>query len=164
SNKQNKTKVSTMTFKTHTLTCLRGGAMLLALCAAATARADYASDVVAKGPLAYWRFNETAASPPLNKITNSGSLGNIADGYPVQNTDPGVVKGEPGVVGTCLRFHNGGQTDVGNCLSKVDVPWNAALNPKPPFSVEFWAKPTALGSDSTGYSPLSNFNPNWNGG
>jgi hypothetical protein len=138
--------------------------MLLALFAAAAARADYASDVLAKGPLGYWRFNETAPSPALDTVTNSSPLGSIANGYVVEN-GTNLLKGQPGIVGNCLLFYNAGNTDVGNCLAKVDVPFNVALNPPPPFSVEFWAKPNSLGGDSTGDSPVSNFNPNWyNGG
>jgi len=39
------------------------------------------------------------------------------------------------------------------------VPWNAALNPNVPFSVEMWAKFNALGTDTTGTCPLSSFSP-----
>src|SRR6185295_6480158 len=47
---------------------------------------------------------------------------------------------------------------------KIDVPFNDALNPSYPFSVEFWVKPNHLGGDATGACPLSSFNPNWYGG
>lgn len=129
---------------------------------ALTVRADYSNTVASFNPLAYWRFNETVISPPLNKVLNSGSLGSTADGYIVFD----AAKGEPGalgLLGNSVRLVNNGNT-VGYCGSKVDVPYSAALNPVAPFSVEFWAKPNSLGAEPTGFSPISCFNPNFFGG
>src|SRR6266850_3539640 len=127
-------------------------------CIAAQA-ADYPTTVLSHNPVGYWRFDETASSPPLNKLANSGSVGSIADGIAVAD----VGKGEPGRVGSCIRLNNPA-FDAGHCSSKVDVPFNATLNPAPPFSIEFWAKPNGLGADPTGFCPLSSFNPNGFGG
>src|SRR5882724_2217368 len=110
------------------------GAVLLAS-SARLAAADYQSTVLSHNPLAYWRLDETAPAPPLNKVANSGSLGSAGDGYAVLD----VVKGQAGVVGNCIRLNNANST-IGHCGSKVDVPFNAALNPAS-FSVEFWARP-----------------------
>src|SRR5262249_43810761 len=63
----------------------------------------------------------------------------------------------------CIRFNNPSD-DVTLLRSKVEVPWNAALNPNPPFTVEFWAKPNSIGNDGTGFCPVSNFDPNWYSG
>ena len=126
--------------------------------AAVSARADYASTILSLGPIGYWRFNDAGASPPLNVITNATALGAIANGVCVDNP----VKGQPGIIGTCVQFLNPG-APVGYVGTKIDIPWNAALNPNPPFSIEFWARPTSLSSDSTGYCPLSNFDPNFSG-
>jgi len=41
--------------------------------AALTVRADYSNTIGSFNPLAYWRLNETAASPALNTVANSGS-------------------------------------------------------------------------------------------
>lgn len=134
--------------------------MLLALTVVPNLRADYASSVLAKNPLAYWRLNETTASPPLNTVANSSPLGSIVTGYVVGTAN----KGQAGIVGNCIRFNNPGVV-IGNCDSKVDVPWNANLNPLPPLTIEFWAKPAALpATDVTGVCPVSSFNPNWYGG
>src|SRR5207248_2883260 len=111
-------------------------------------RADYSNTVGTLGPLGYWRFNETAASPALNKVANLGSVGSAGDGYIVLD----VGKGQAGKFNNCIRLVNTGNT-VAYCGSKVDVPFNAALNPNFPFSVEFWANPSGLGTDSTGFSP-----------
>src|SRR4029079_16240569 len=95
-------------------------------------------------------FGETAASPALNRITNASPLGSVIDGAVILDAD----KGEPGIVGNGVRFHNP-SVDAGYCGSKVDVPFNAALNKSGPFSVEFWVKPNALGADATGMAVVS---------
>jgi Concanavalin A-like lectin/glucanases superfamily/Immunoglobulin domain len=128
------------------------------LCAAAQA-ADYPTTVLSHNPLAYWRLDESASSPAINKVANAGSLGSIADGYIVA----GVGKGQPGRVGNAIRLSNP-SLDAGVCNTKVDVTYNPGLNPAPPFSVEFWAEPNAIGADATGLCALSSFNPNWFGG
>src|SRR5437868_165566 len=129
------------------------------LCSLTQLWADYATALQALNPLGYWRFNETATSPAINKVANLGSLGSIGDGYVVLD----VGKGEPGIVGNAIRLNNP-TSNTGYAGSKVDVPFNAALNQLPPFSVEFWAKPASVSTDSTGVSPLSSMNPDGNGG
>ena len=135
-------------------------AVLLSAAAVWSARADYPSIILTHSPLGYWRFDETVISPPLNKITNATALGSIADGFCVAD----ATKGQPGIVGNSVRFNNPGNV-VGFCGSKIDVPYNAALNPNPPFSIEFWTKPNSLGSDTSfGFCPLENLDPNFSSG
>ncbi|HEX3359325.1 MAG TPA: LamG-like jellyroll fold domain-containing protein, partial [Tepidisphaeraceae bacterium] len=135
-------------------------ASTLALACIAASAADYQTTVSGFGPLGYWRLDETTTAPAVNKVSNVGSLGSSADGMVVLD----VGKGEPGVVGNSIRLNNPGPT-TGYAGSKVDVPYNAGLNPVPPFSIEFWAKPNSLaGTDSTGVCPLSSFDPNNFGG
>lgn len=131
--------------------CLIGSAI-------SSARADYASTVSGYGPLAYYRFNETIATPPLNTVANLGSLGAAANGYVVN----GAAKGEAGVVGNSVRFSNPG-TMIELSATKIDVPYQPLLNTAT-FSVEFWAKPNNLGTNDPGLCPISNFDPNWFGG
>jgi len=134
-------------------------AALLSCLAATTARADYSSTVLSYNPLGYWRFNETAAAPPLNEVANSGNLGSIANGEIVMD----VGKGEPGVIGNAIRLNNASST-IAHSGSKVDVPFNTGLA-TPVFTVEFWAKPFTLpATDATGVCPISFFNQNWYGG
>jgi len=60
------------------------------------------------------------------------------------------LTGQPGgIVGNAVQLINAGDA-VGYCYTRIDIPNLAALNPQPPFTVEFWAKPTSLSSDSTG--------------
>src|SRR5436309_7924674 len=131
--------------------CPVAATLLLAFSGVFTVRAaDYASTVASFNPLAYWRFNETATSPPLNKTTNSSSMGSILDGYVVAD----ALLGEPGIVGKCVRITNPGSADAGTCKGKIDVPFNAALNKDGAFSFEFWMMPNSLG-DPNGMAVLS---------
>ncbi len=135
--------------KTPARLCIVATSALL-FCSSLHTRADYASTVSALNPAGYWRFNETATMPPLNRVPNASSLGSVLDGYAILD----ATKGEPGVVGNAMRFFNNGVA-AGYCGSKVDVPFNYALNPVGPFSVELWFKPNALGADATGMAIFS---------
>ena len=46
------------------------------LCSLTQLWADYATTLQALNPLGYWRFNETATSPAINKVATSGSNAN----------------------------------------------------------------------------------------
>ncbi|HUA66825.1 MAG TPA: LamG-like jellyroll fold domain-containing protein [Alphaproteobacteria bacterium] len=145
------------------LACLVGAVLATAVLVS-TARADYISTLNGLGPVGWWRFNDSTATAPLFIVTNAGSLGSVANGYVVQTVSDTPLLGQPGLIGNCVRFINPGESDAGNCDSKIDVPWQAGLNQNPPFSIEFWAKPNSLGSDSTGFCPLEDFNPTGNEG
>src|SRR5215472_16755796 len=112
----------------------RFGTALLALSGSALQAADYPTTILSHHPAAYWRFNETAPpSPALNLVTNYGSVGSAGDGVAVRQ----VTKGQPGIVGHSILLYNGGVGST-ECDSKVDVPFNAALSPNAPFTVELW--------------------------
>src|SRR5882724_1986066 len=123
--------------------------LLLALSGLLTRGADYATTMTTFAPLAYWRFNETATSPALNKTSNSSSMGSILDGYVVAD----AKLGEPGIVGKSVRITNPGSS-AGYCNGKIDIPFNAALNKPGAFSFEFWMMPNTLG-DTAGMAILS---------
>ncbi len=124
--------------------------LLTCIAPAIVTRADYSSSVSALNPLGYWRFNETATSPPQNKVANASTLGSIIDGAVILD----AAKGESGVVGNSVRFFNPGVA-AGYAGSKLDIPYNAALNKSGPFSVEVWVKPNSLGGDSAGMAVFS---------
>jgi hypothetical protein len=110
---------------------LCAAATAAALCSAGpSARADYPSQVLAFQPLTYWRFSETG--PFSFTATNLGTLGAAANGV---YSDPTAMEGQPGaLVGssdTAAAFNGS--------YEKIDVPFNAALNPAS-FSFECWAK------------------------
>jgi hypothetical protein len=117
--------------------------VLLALAAVLPARADYSNTVASFNPVAYWRLNETTAVPPANIVANAGTLGEAGTGFAIPGTALGFA--QPGVVGNSITFSNA--TAGHNAFdpnSIVNVPYNAALNPNGPFTIEFWAKPTSL--------------------
>jgi hypothetical protein len=131
------------------------GAILLGTLAALPLRAqNYPTLLQAQAPFDWWRFEETTPSPAVNVISNHGSVGAIGTGYVVD----GALTGVPGIVGNAVLLSNPGDT-VGDCLTRIDIPNVAALNPEPPFTIEFWAKPTTLSSDSTGVCILSSLSP-----
>src|SRR5947208_7990868 len=106
--------------------------LLLAFSGPFTAQAaDYASTVLSNAPLAYWRFNEAAASPALNKTTNSSSMGSILDGYVVAD----AMLGQPGIVGNSVLVTNSCSAP-GCCSSKIDFRFNVALNTDGAFSID----------------------------
>src|SRR5262245_6711926 len=89
------------------------GALLLAFSTVHALASDYPTTVQSFNPLGYWRLDETATAPAVNKVSNLGSLGSTADGLVVLD----VGKGQLGVVGNCIRLNNPGNT-VGYAGSK----------------------------------------------
>ena len=126
------------------LSPIKLAATLLALCAGLTARADYSTTVMSLKPAGYWRLNETAAVPAPDWATNSGTAGFSAYGAYLS----GVVHPSTGAL--VAQPNDGAAGFSGN---RVSIPYNAALNPNAPFSVECWVYKTA----GAGYplSPLS---------
>jgi hypothetical protein len=101
------------------------------------AKADYPSEVLADGPLVYYRLNESVTTPTFDTATNSGSFG--AAGNALYNSATHLVAGaivaQPG--NTAVNFPGAGN---------VAVPFQAGLNVAGPFTFEFWAKPDAAAS------------------
>ena len=142
--------------KSWILALLCGGAILLGNLTTFSARADYPSIVLSLSPLDYWRFNETTNSPAANTVSNLGSAGAAATGYVLA----GAITGQPGIVGNCVLFTNTGQNTLYD-YTRIDIANLPALNPEPPFTVEFWAKPNSPfnPSDGTGLCPMSSLSP-----
>ena len=94
-------------------------------------------------PLTYWRFSE--AGPFSFTATNLGTLGAAGNGA---YSYPGAMEGQPGaLVGstdTAAAFN--GSSD------KIDVPFNAALNPAS-FTFECWAN--VQGGEGSYRSPVT---------
>ncbi len=128
-------------------TCRLGTAALFMFCMLTIRAADFPTSMTNLNPAAWWRFNETAASPAPNIASNWSTLGAAGNGYVLEQATNGVA----GRVGNAVQL-------IGNNSSCVEVPFNPALNPNPPFSLEFWVEADAQG-DATGNCPLSSFNP-----
>ena len=125
---------------------LAGAILLGALATLPIHAQNYPTLIQAQSPLDYWRFDETTPAPAPDIISNLGSAGPAGNGYAVD----GALTGQPGgIVGNAVQLINVGDT-VGDCYTRIDIPNLAALNPNPPFTIEFWAKPTSLSADSTG--------------
>jgi hypothetical protein len=124
------------------------GAILFGALGALPVLAQFDTIISSQSPLDWWKFDETQASPPINLVSNSGSLGAPGTGYVVGT----VTLGVPGIVGNAALFINTGQ-NVGNCTARIDIPNRPELNPQPPFTIEFWAQPTLP------YSPASDETP-----
>lgn len=146
------------TLKPWKLSCRLAGATLLGALAALPGRAqDFPTKLETLGPINYWRLNETTPSPAINTVSNQGSAGAVGTGYVVD----GALTGQPGIVGNSVLLSQG---DTGDCITRVDIPNNRAFNPDPPFSIEFWANPTSISTDSTGLAVLSSMSPFPGGG
>jgi len=126
-----------MTVKYHKARVQIAGALLVALSATLSGRADYQSTVLSQGPVGYWRLNGTVQPPtPPIYATNSGTLGAAGNGEYIQanrGITPGAIVSEPN--SGAVQFL--GSVD-GN---RVRVPYATQWNPTGPFSVELWAKP-----------------------
>jgi hypothetical protein len=112
-----------------------------------TVRADYPTTVLSQRPVGYWRLNESAQPPPPSPAANFGTVGSDVDGQYLN----GPLLGQPGALtnspATSVQFFNPNQ-DPTYGGSKVEVPYDDRLNPQPPFSVEFWAKPSMVVTDA----------------
>src|SRR5262249_36529815 len=100
---------------------------------------------------------ETNLPPPASLATNSGSVGAAGNGLDFS----GVQPAQPGIVAASYRFSNP-SLSVGLFGSHVDVPYNAALNPAGPFTIELWVKPAQLTPDL--FCPAAALDTSQNGG
>jgi hypothetical protein len=113
------------------------GTILLGTLATPPASAqDYPTLIQAQSPVDYWRLDETTPSPAINTVSNLGSTGAAGTGYVLN----GALTGQPGIVGNSIRLFNLGQY-TGQDTKMVDIPNLPALNPEPPFTIEFWTLP-----------------------
>lgn len=98
------------------------------------ARADYSSTVMGFNPVAYYRLNETASVPAMDRATNRGTTGAAGTGYYINSPlheQPGalVASGD-----TAVAFD-------GTSAQQMQMPFNPALNPLGAFTVEAWVNP-----------------------
>lgn len=112
--------------------------VFLALILTAPTRADYATDVLADSPMAYWKLNETPGAG-----TFVDSTANLHDGM----ADPGLVSGLAGLLatdpaGTSIRI-TGGAADP-----RIVVPgWDKFITGvSTGYTVEYWMKIETLPS------------------
>lgn len=117
------------------------GATLATLFAGITGMADYPAALVQQGPVGYWRLNETIQPPAPAPAANLGALGATGNGTYILDAKKGFPGAIPGNPDTAARFSNP-KLDATYGGSKVEIPYNPALNVAGPFSFEIWAKPS----------------------
>jgi hypothetical protein len=95
----------------------------------------YAKVVLADDPVAFWRLDESEGS--FTAVDAAGTFdGEYAPG--AGTITYGVDTGIPGETNKAVSL-----TDMG----QVKVPWALELNPRGPFTVEFWIQPASPGED-----------------
>lgn len=100
----------------------------------------YAQEVLAGGPIAYWRLGEQAGAYAYNAVNVTAHRGDYQNGPLLRQTDTPLV----GDIDTGVDFDG---TD-----DRIQVPYNAALHPAS-LTVSFWAK--AEGGQGTYRAPLT---------
>jgi len=123
-------------------------ALVAVLCAMAAAplRADYASTVLADGPKAYYRLNDSTVRSNVNENQGSlGASGNLTNTFNLVPI-PGAIVGDP----NRAQFFDTGST-------YGMIPFAPALNPDntKPFTIEAWFYP-ASDQISSGQCPMNN--------
>lgn len=112
-----------------------------------------AEDMLADGPLGYWRLDEIGTNGPA---ANSGSLGAAADGAFLGGVTNGLAGPRPP---TQPGFEStNGAASFNGTNATIDIPYSVALNPTNAFSAELWVKLAAVSTSSTRYCPLSSIN------
>ncbi|MCS7304663.1 MAG: PEP-CTERM sorting domain-containing protein [Thermoguttaceae bacterium] len=100
----------------------------------------YAQEVLAGGPIAYWRLGEQAGTSAYNAVNVSQHVGTYQNGAVLRQTDRPLADD----IDTSVDFDG---TD-----DRIVVPYNAALHPAS-LSVSFWAK--VEGGQDSYRSPLT---------
>jgi hypothetical protein len=147
---------------TYRYISLTAAAILIGSLALPVRAQNFSTQILDQGPIDYWPLYETnASSPPVDTVSNLGSAGIAATGYLLG----GAIRGETrGAVNNYVMFTNNGQ-NIAYCYTRLDIPNLAALNPQPPFTIEFWAKvnspfnPTGDGTPPTGVAAIASLSP-----
>jgi autotransporter-associated beta strand protein len=121
------------------------------ICASAPlANADYESEILSEGPLAYYRFNDGVTSAPFDYADNLGSFGASSDFIYASSAIRPVAGALIGSSNTATRVSGTG----------ASIPYQAALNPLGSFTVEIWLKPNIIPATGALISPISSWREN----
>lgn len=104
---------------------------------------NYPEDVVADAPLAYWRLNEAGTNKPA---LNQGSLGTALNGSYMSGSTNTLTGPRPPEFSGFETMNYAARTAGGGY---IEAPYDPALNPDGPFTVEVWINPDSLGSTRT---------------
>jgi hypothetical protein len=110
-------------------------AVLVGLCAASPARADYPGTVLSLNPAGYYRLSETTPNVSDTAI-NSGTIGALGNGFYIN--DGGATHPVPSIV---PGSQNGAMAAyMAAPIRYVQVPLNPANNPAGAFTAECWVQ------------------------
>ena len=110
-----------------------GTALILAVSAAATARADYSSTVLSQNPAGYYQLNETVVPAAAPVATNYGTLGSAATGTYTASPQTDATGPFSGAV----------SVGVDGSSQYINTPWTSGLNTSQ-FTYEVWALPAQV--------------------
>lgn len=120
----------------------------------AASAASYPDTVLADGPVAYYRLEDSSGASTVIDSSASGAFtADIAfDDYA---TWPKLE--QPGVGSNSVSFHP--YTDEFGFPQKsyISVPYTADLNQPGPFTAEAWVRPTSVAKGDNWRSPVGNF-------
>ena len=106
--------------------------------------ADYPSTILADGPIAYYRLEETSGT----FAADSSASGAFPGTYVAAGAFPTL--GQPGIDTNSIGL-SASQT------AAVTAGYYPELNAQAPFSFEIWARPTSIPSDGNYRCPVGNF-------
>lgn len=114
--------------------------------------ADYASEVLLDGPVAYYRLGEAPPvaaegavnDPARSTAVNKGSAGSAADGLHFPGAKHGRAGALAGSTDTAIGFSVIDKTTGDGGVPTI-IPYTAELNPDGPFTVEVWMRPASDG-------------------
>jgi hypothetical protein len=100
--------------------------LVCVLCAASVSYADYASDILALGPIGYYPMEEAPGAAIGDPLANLGSLGDGVYGIAIDN-NPGCLpaSGLAGTVGSCAGFSDAGGGDYAQMNLGTDAAFNS---------------------------------------
>ena len=118
-----------------------------------SARADYATEILADSPLAYWRFSDGVVTDDLDSVLNTGSAAAAGNGLGSGTYTRGVAGAVAG--NTAIRFSQAAPADIaytGGFAVENHPAFNPSHTGPNPFTVECWVLPA--NNTSTLLSPL----------
>ena len=112
--------------------------------------ATVAADVLASGPVAYWRLGEAAGTV----FTNAGAIASTGDGTGSGGLTLGVAGPQSPAYKGLETTNRGVRFD--GATGKIETGYTPDLNPATAFTVEFWARPTSFTTGNR--CPVSSIN------
>jgi hypothetical protein len=128
------------------------------LTATPVSAATYSETVLADAPLAYYRFEEPVDATGIVNAVNPDLYAGLATFDDLQ-AYPKFA--QAGILTQSVGFHLYTQEGVAE-KSHIEIPYDPALNPAGPFTVELWARVTSWGANNRCIvGNISGFSDGW---